>query len=81
MSKYHQRAFWVHKNEQAIYGGNEYARDVLHPSHTVDNNKKLEEQNLKLVKKYVMIKGRLQPALNYIKEQPTIHRYEVEGDI
>jgi hypothetical protein len=26
-----------------------------------------------------MIKGRLQPALNYIKEQPTYHRYEV-GD-
>jgi hypothetical protein len=26
-----------------------------------------------------MVKGRLQPALNYIKEQPTYNRYELGG--
>lgn len=36
--------------------------------------------NMKLVKQYVIVRGKMQPALKYVVPQPLINKYEISHD-
>lgn len=79
------KAFWVHNSEAYQDAAITKSKDDRNHSHSgavkpdrsqpLLNNKK---SNMQLVQQYVMVRGRLQPALKYKVAQPMYNRYKFE---
>ena len=68
------QAYWIHDNEKKQLEAENKAKQQGDPTLQANPN-----SNMHLVQQYVMLNGKLQPALKYKYANPMYNRYKLEN--